>query len=1533
MSYVLIVYLNAGVQEIFLPNVQNRSVSIGLERDIIGGSNGEVALSLDVFDDVWTIRPNRKVLFESPLTLTDGLRVDAKISGTNEQIAIFAEKLDVERTTFKKYLIPLGEPVTVGSNDTNSIVYNTRNLVTSVHMHLERSEYGARLIDRSKNGTFVNSKRVKGQQDLQYGDMIYVLGLKLIWLGNILAVNQPREGCIVPGLTQIAVEDQEKFQCEAPAEDDYYTRSPRRMPKLDSSTVEINKPPDPKDSPRKSLLMTIVPSLTMLIPMGLGVVFMLLATQDDESLAAGPMMFMGLVTTAAAAVLAVIWAIVNSRKEKKEAKKEEEYRQKRYSEYLNRIETEIVSKHADNRASLNRGYPNSHECMGWVAQRDFRLWERNVNHPDFLTLRLGIGAIPSLNEIKGPQQRFSMIDDELAERPFIIKNKYSLLTDVPIRISLLEHRIIGIIGARREANLETARIIAAQIAMTHSYTDVKMVFIVPHGEDWGFTKWLPHVWSEDNSIRFVANDSNSVGEVLFFLSDVIRDRTDKDGRSDSNIPHYVIFIADNDLVENEVVIKQLTASASSEESMGFTMLMLYDRMDRLPNNCTTIIQRDNEFSGVYSLDNAFLENEKVVFDAVSSLGLNATSRLLSDVKVKEAEGTGVIPVMLTFLDMYGTSDIKDVDIYRNWLENRTYESMKALIGHRGGGTPVYLDVHEKYHGPHGLVAGTTGSGKSEMLQTYILSLAVSYHPHEVGFILIDYKGGGMAESFKNLTHVAGIITNLGGNQTNRALASIRSEIMRRQAVFNEYKLKHIDGYIELYRAGKAGDPMPHLLIIADEFAELKKEQPDFVRELVSASRVGRSLGVHLILATQKPDGVVDEQIWSNTKFRVCLRVAEKADSMGMLKRPDAAYITQAGRGYFQVGNDEIYEEFQSGWSGARYEPNIPFNDEKDSEAKIINLWGKASVLGSGKKKTETDEEKKIQLDVATAYVAEIAKQHGIEAVPQVWLPPLPKMLYLEDLPDMDIDKRELAVCIGLLDDPVSQQQRPVALNFTQNNHTMVASSMAGGKTTFLQTVLFGLVTTRTPDQLHIYIADYGSRTLGVFGKLPHVGGVIYDDDPDRADKLMSMIMKELDRRKLLFASKGVGSFKAYSGLYDDVPSVIFAIDNFVAFFENNQKHEENLLQIAREAASYGIYLLITCTNASDIRNRIRQNIRCGVGIQLASRYDYEEVLGNRGDITAESGCPGRGLIKVESNDKQAPRSLEFQTALCVKSDDVALMTAALTERFEQISASWKGNTAPLIPQVPEDLTIDAFTNYDAVQQKLQEKLLPIGYDVREASIFALNPEELFCYVISGGSRTGKTNCVCLLALMSKACGHDVYIVDIGDQLSAWAKENDIACLVTVDQLYDWFSETLMPEFKRRNANIKNAGGRKFWREAQVDEKQIVILFHDYGNFLSAIHSDARGLSDFVEAMTKKGDGHKIFLAGVINRDDPSIHSIHAAFAGFVSWKDGIHFGGQLDNQRILEFDIPSIERMKKYPAGYGYATINGQSALIVTPEI
>ena len=1180
MSLVLAIHSINNIYEYFLPGINNRKIGVEIPASATGYAS-DISLDLEVWNGVWQINESDgfavfkdKEKKESVL-LQMGLALTCENKRSGERIYIVVEGMYEGYSGFDKYYFKQGK-YGVGRDEGNEIRYNSRNLVTGRHAVLTRGPNNVcNITDNSSNGTFVNGKKISGTQKLNFGDVIYIIGLKIVYLGEIIAINNPAEPAKISGLTAYEPPAGKILNNELRT-DEYYQRSPRHVESLDEEIIEIEKPPSPAKTRRQPIAFTLGPTVSMVIPMAAGALFAMQSVRQTGGISS-PFMFMGIITSVTAAFIGAFWAVLNHGHQKKSELEEEERRSEAYRAYLDKIKKLLVLKNDGNRNILTRKYPGANECLNFVKTKSRRLWERNANHLDFLTVRIGRGDIQAPNKIIIPKEGFSLIDDTLADEPANIKAEFDKLREAPVCVSLLTHTLIGIIGDKQETCNTAAKLIAAQIAAYHAYTDVRTAFIynVKESADFEFAKWLPHSWSADGGLRMLACDANGVGELLYFFSELIRERMGEPGYSaDKNrpLPHYVIFISEPSLVENEAVAKYLY---SPENQMGITVILLYGQIDRLPNGCTVIIQNDGDYKGFYSLDNGFEGYRDVAFDSINVNMLNDFSRGLSGVRVRETHAAGAAPQLLTFLDMYKTSDAGAIDIERRWLANRTYESMKAVIGFRGADTPLYLDIHEKYHGPHGLVAGTTGSGKSETLQTYILSLALNYHPYEISFILIDYKGGGMAGSFEKLPHIAGIITNLGGNQTNRALASINSEIKRRQEIFNNYKIKHIDGYIELFRANKADLPVPHLIIIADEFAELKKEQPEFVRELISASRVGRSLGVHLILATQKPSGVVDDEIWGNSKFRLCMRVQDKQDSNEMIKRPDAAYITNVGRGYFQVGNDEIFEIFQSGWSGAAYEPEIPYSDTKRGEAGMINLWGKPSVVGSGKKITvQTGGEKRqTQLEAVALHISVHAEKLGIKPIDNIWLPPLPKKISLPQIKSFAQKSYRNGVwkgthgefnpIIGIADDPINQRQEAVSIDILSEGHLLIVGAASGGKTTFLQTLLFSLVSTYSPKQFNFYVVDFGSRTLGVFNALPHCGGVVYDNEIDKADKLAAFLLKELNRRKIAFSEKGIGSVRDYLQHYDDVPLIIFAIDNYAAWNENCPKTEDGLICLNR----------------------------------------------------------------------------------------------------------------------------------------------------------------------------------------------------------------------------------------------------------------------------------------------------------------------------------------------------------------------------------
>ena len=959
MNIILSVYSDIAFKEYQLPSLNNADYQITLPKDFFHLEEN-LTLDMEVMNQTWKIKRNvhYRVLHSNRDYVGETLKDNDVISlslHSGGTISIIVKYADSVFHAYGKYRLEKAETITIGKESGNDIQYEFGRLVSHRHAVIEKVGNSFKIVNKSINGIYVNSRRIDGEKILEWGSYINIMGLHIVFLGDILAIDIAGSHASVneKKLLRYLVHEErsalrrKSFLSQGKT---IYHRAPRNYETMDEEIIEIEAPPQLNAAKQQPLYLTIGPSITMALPMLLGCVMMISASKNSGN-GSSLYMYSGLIMSVSSAIIGVVWALANIRYQKKEMKKQTEARFEAYSAYLVEKTGEVKKKYTETANMLSEIYPDATSCLSYDESKGV-LWNRNASHKDFLKHRLGIGTLPFQISIDVPKKRFSIYKDELAEKPAYIKENYETLYDVPVTIDLKQHNLIGIIGGKdKKGAIEIAKCIAAQIAANNCYTDVKLGFIYnkessAESEKWKFVKWLPHVWSEDKKTRYLASNKEQVSDVSYELTKIFRSRAEEEKRKKEEIlkPYYILFISDLEALEGELLAKYIF---EKENICGLTTILLTEQYEDLPNTCDFIIENTDVFQGMYEVSSGESKRQKIKFDSVEDNLLECFSRHLSTLKVQEIEQGGEIPGALTFFEMFQISHPEELPIRELWAKNRTYDNIKGIVGQKAGEAPVYLDVHEKYHGPHGLVAGTTGSGKSETLQTYMLSLAVNYSPDDIGFFIIDYKGGGMANLFSGLPHMVGSISNLSGNQVRRAMISIKSENRRRQRVFTEHGVNNINLYTKLYKNGEASLPIPHLFIIIDEFAELKKEEPDFMRELISVAQVGRSLGVHLILATQKPSGTVDDNIWSNSKFRLCLRVQDRQDSNDMLHKPDAAYITQAGRCYLQVGNDEVYELFQSGYSGAAYEEDM--SADNTEIAKLLNLSGRVDMTGNSVK--------------------------------------------------------------------------------------------------------------------------------------------------------------------------------------------------------------------------------------------------------------------------------------------------------------------------------------------------------------------------------------------------------------------------------------------------------------------------------------------------------------------------------------------------------------------------------------------------------
>ncbi len=1553
---ILMVYNKLVCKEFLLPNLHDVDYRIRLYHDIFQIKK-DVEIFLENSSKGWEIISTEEYYIKENqikvyryLLQNEGIVEIKTLDG--ERFKVIAVDSQLSFPVSRKYDISTMKEISIGKNEGNLIQYRFMELISASHVTLIHHSDGWYLNDTSTNGVFCDDVRIQGRKKLKFGDHIEFFGLHILFLGNMIAVGhfygelEIREDILKP--LEILPYEKDGEKEHKKHADRYFHRSPRYLPVIYRESVEIESPPSPRAVKQKPMFLTIGPAFTMAIPMMLGCALAIFGSRISGQ-SSGAFMYTGLITAVTSALIGVVWAVLNLNYSKKEQNEEENQRFNAYSNYLIQIADSIRDKYHHNAQAMNQMYPSANQCLTYNRDSS-ELWNRNYSHQDFLYQRLGIGEQPFQIEIGIPKEKFTLINDSLLEKPKMIREEFRTLKQVPVGISLLEKALIGLVGGEgKQGAVQMMHTLVAGITAAHSYTDVKMVFIYrehdrKRQEDWECMRWFPHVWSEDKSTRYMAADELETGDIFFELSNVIRRRSQEGsalgiGNKKKFVkPHYVLFVSDPSILEGEILTKYIY---EAKPEYGITTLLMVETLDQLPNECEDVIQNDPYFHGVYNLMDTEHEKETFLPDIVKREDLAAFGQVLANIRINEVESSNEIPNSLDFLEMYGAVNVNELDVAERWRKNRNYNSMKVLVGKKSGNQDCYLDIHEKFHGPHGLVAGTTGSGKSETLQTYILSLAVNYSPEDVGFFIIDFKGGGMANLFSDIPHLSGQISNLSGNMVHRAMISIKSENERRQRLFSEYGVNNINLYTKLYKNHETEIAIPHLFIIIDEFAELKREEPDFMRELISVAQVGRSLGVHLILATQKPSGTVDDNIWSNSRFRLCLRVQDRQDSNDMLHKPDAAFLTQAGRCYLQVGNDEIYELFQSGYSGGIYDES---EERQTVSAVLLTRTGKAELSGGRKRKVRDKsaegkpKKEKTQLEAVIAHLREVAVKNHYQKTSQLWLPVLKSELYLSELPGYEVcDYQDpgyqkwlqsgecwsLDTLVGMYDDPHNQMQNPVSVNLSEGGHHAICGSVVSGKSTFLQTMVVSFIQKYSPDALQMYLLDYSSHMLAPFEKAPHVGGVVFDNQEEKAAKFMHMLLLLMDERKKLFQG---GNYSQYVQAYGiKMPAVMIIIDNFAAFREKTKSiYDDVILRLVREGVGYGMFFVVTAAGfgMAEIPSRIGDNIRTVISLEMADKYKYMEILRvTKIPILPETDVRGRGLMNVDG------RILEFQTALSVKAENDFKRSQKIEDYCEDLRIQWNGVTARPIPEIPEKPTLETLKKEEQYQKMVcSSQWLPAGYRMEDAEVYGIDLSRIYCYAITGKSRTGKTNA--LRVFLSAAYEKKGDICVIEDKTSELKKLSDDLSLKYISNSKELFLylKDLLPEFSRRNKKKRQLLEEGYEEnevfEQMKKEEPIFIFLADLGDFLRMVYKPEEGvgnMSGFVENILEKGSLHHIYFFGCLKAEDQSLLTAYRAYSLYVSYKKGIHLGGNLSQQKLFNFqNVSFTQQTKGMKKGMGY---------------
>lgn len=1444
------------------------------------------------FEEKWYVKNNDEIEWkngrDSSIELKNGMNLRGKTKD-NKDIMLNVLADDLQSNKFERVAFEEGMELTIGTEDGCNVLYEFEN-VKQVYVRLKWKEGGwkVEVHNSLKLGVYVNGCIYNGQ-NIQIGDCISVFELKILFGIGFVALNNPDGKVKLKGnhIKKYVNKEKNCLTDGKSSKDELFYPSPRFKKDIKTEIIKVDAPPQNQLGEEMPFMLVVGPSMTMGMASLTTAVFAVNNAMTTGNIAAA---VPSIVMSGSMVLGTVMWPIITKKYEKKQRQKKEELRKTKYTRYIDEREDYLEKVKEIQKNVYEENCIDINKCVERIYKVSRNLWERNHTQNDFLRLRVGRADIKAHVEFKYAERHFTLEDDDLQERMLDFCERPHILKNVPITISLLDNVVTGIIGNARKCR-EFLNGLIVQMTALYSYEEVKLVFIRDEMEE-DYVKWFPHVWNNEKTERYMIDNYRDMQNVFSKLNQEFEYRKELgEEKLSEEIPYYIIISTNKNLAKKSNFIKKV---CERKKHCGFSVICCYEELRELPKECSEIIELNLDSTRIFDKNNVFTHNSKFVPDIYLKEGLTKLSKKLSRILLDKNDESQSFPQMISFLEMYHVGKIEQLNIQKRWNENNPVNSLETPIGVDEQGELFKLDLHEQIHGPHGLVAGMTGSGKSEFIMTYILSLAINYHPNEVAFILIDYKGGGMAKSFEKLPHTAGIITNLDGQAIKRSLTSIESELRRRQEIFvkvsKELSVSNIDiyKYQRLYREGKVTEPLQHLFIISDEFAELKAQQPEFMEKLISTARIGRSLGVHLILATQKPAGVVDDQIWSNSRFRICLKVQEKADSMDMLKRSDAAELKDTGRFYLQVGYNEIFQLGQSAWAGAPYYPSEEAWKETDDGIDVIDKIGHSVKNVRYDKRREKYPNPAKQLDAITKFIQDIAQKEQIH-IRTLWLPPLQEKITVAMLRKKYHEIREEGVVlnpiIGELDDPENQDQRILRLPVSADSNIVLYGNAGSGKTTLVTTMIYSLMEEHTPDEIQFYIMDFASETLRVFREAPHVGDVIFSHEEEKVTNIFKLLKKTMEARKSVLRDWD-GDFISYNQkTQEKMPYIMVILHNYNAFRELYEEKEELVTYLSREGIKYGISFFITTNSVGGIRFKLLQNMNRQIALQLNDPTDYGVIYGKTNGLLPAS-CKGRGLIKMD-------RLYEFQT--CSVTEENVL--DYIREYCRAYQENWIGNGAKKVATLPAEVTVEyMFENYTGEE-------IPIGIETSTLQIADYSFLQNYITIITSSKKEYKSFLHAVLR---------------------WIAET------RKDMIYPLFSKKDNEKVAELFELVKNRNNK--YKESENPE-ELTATWETVWIIIGSLQETREGLSEqeieMLDLILLKGrNDYKIHI--ILGDELKALQLLRydAWYRENVSVGDGIWIGNGIQDQYLLQTSGTDQEVKNDITDEFGYIVENGNAVKI-----
>ncbi|HEY3867646.1 MAG TPA: FtsK/SpoIIIE domain-containing protein [Actinocrinis sp.] len=1123
-----------------------------------------------------------------------------------------------------------------------------------------------------------------------------------------------------------------------------YNRPPRLLPPERAAAFRLPAEPAP---PRQNP----VPWITALLPAALGGVMVLVMHNTEYLIMAGmsPVMMLG------------NW--FNGRRQGRVGQRRQ---MTDYTEQVSRTENEISDAVAAARRVRRAASPDAAELLLIATGPRSRLWERRRSDPDHLLVRVGLADLDSGVVVDGADAAQRRAEGRVARA-------------VPAAFSISQAGVVGVAGPGQWPR-RMARWLAGQAAVLQSPRDLQLYVLTDPAGDalWDWAAWLPHTRPSlgQQALTLVGADAESLGRRVAELCDLIAVRQRARLNAGSGAP-----LADPDIVvvfDGALRLRALPGVVQvlrEGPAVGVYSICVDADERTLPEECTTVLLGGPGLPVSLRQQRA-ARIDGILADDLADEWFPAVGRRLAPLRdVSDVQGDMALPDSARLLEVLDLEDPSAGGIASRWTASG--RSTRAVIGISLDG-PFALDLVA--HGPHGLVAGTTGSGKSEFLQSLVASLAVANRPDAMTFVLVDYKGGAAFKDCVNLPHTVGMVTDLDTHLVERALTSLGAELTRREHILADAGAKDLEDYIDYATRRPELAPVPRLLIVIDEFASMVRELPDFVTGLVNIAQRGRSLGIHLILATQRPSGVVSAEIRANTNLRVALRVTDAAESNDVIDAREAANISanQPGRAYARLGHSSLIP-FQTGRVGGRR----PRHDQSAAAPEpFLRAVGwldlgrpaPARPRQSGETDVVTD------LSVLVQAIGRANDMMGISAQRRPWLPPLPSAPVVELAKEPTAGPRGEPVFSWAVQDlPAAQRQEPVVIDLATFGHLHIIGAPRSGRSQALRTVAAAAASASSVTDLHIYGIDCGNGALLPLTRFPHCGAIAQRAETERAVRLLKRMHEEVLRRQRILGEGGFADLtelRQASAQADKLPHVLLLLDRWEGFMGTLGEHDNGSLTdtihtLMREGASVGLHVVIAGDRML-LSGRIASLTEDKLALRLSDRTDFSLVGLNPRNIP-ESMPPGRGY--------RAPSSVETQIALIAADPSGPAQVAALRTLADRLtereSAVPKDKRPSRIAVLPTQLSFeDAYGRVE--QQRPMWALLGVGGDELEpvgADLAGDRPT----FLIAGPSRSGRSTALGVMAESLLRAGTQIVIgAPMASPLRALASRTGVRGLVT-----------------------------------------------------------------------------------------------------------------------------------------------------------